>query len=245
MRLHRFFVSEIIGDKKDITVTSSGLVNQIQNVFRLKVNDSIIIFDGSGYDYECNILNISKTNIVLKISKARESHYMPKNSIYLFVGVVKKDTFEWVVEKATELGVTNIIPIIAERSEKKSLNEDRLKKISIEASEQSGRGSIPVIEKIMKLEDAIVSLKNRSLNQSEIKKEIEIIAFHTEGKFFRDENINKNIATAIFIGPEGGWSSKEILMFHENNIDIFCLGNQILRSETAVIAALSRIMFEN
>src|SRR3989338_10115008 len=77
-------------------------------------------------------------------------------------GGVKKNPFEWIVEKATELGVTKIIPIMAERSEKKNLNEERLEKIAVEASEQSGRGTVPEIEVIISLEEAVQRLPRGS-----------------------------------------------------------------------------------
>lgn len=140
MRLHRFYISETVGDKNEITINSTEQVNQIRRVFRLKTGDSIVIFDRSGYDYECRIGSFWKGLLSLIVVSNSRSRYMPSRDIYLCVAVVKKDTFEWIVEKATELGVTDIIPIIAERSEKKSLNGERLKKIAIEASEQSGRG---------------------------------------------------------------------------------------------------------
>ena len=249
MRLHRFFVSENIGDKNEIAISSTELVNQIQHVFRLKKNDAVIIFDGSGFDFECIILNYLKDNILLKITKKIQSHYIPKKNIYLCAALVKKDTFEWIVEKATELGVTNIIPIMAERSEKKSLNEVRLKRIAIEASEQSGRGNVPIIDGIISLEEIL-----KRINTIIQKKEVYI--FHTEGEVFSkyfdakneqksEQKISNDKDIFILIGPEGGWSSKEIEMFHKNNFNTYCLGNQVLRSETAVIASLSQFVFTN
>jgi 16S rRNA (uracil1498-N3)-methyltransferase len=129
---------------------------------------------------------------------------------------------------------------MAERSEKKSLNEERLKKIAIEASEQSGRSDVPTIGQIMKLEDVILATSG-TVN-------LKRLVFHTEGLNFATYQLTNNAVktslVGIFIGPEGGWSEKEIELFHKNNMDIVCLGNQVLRSETAVIAALSRVVLE-
>lgn len=142
MRLHRFYVTESIGSKKEISIHSDELANQLSRVFRLKTGDRVVLFDGSGFDYECVISGfLAKSGagvpaagksdqkvVTFQIEKNTTSRFMPTREVILCAAVVKKDTFEWIVEKATELGVTKIIPVMAERSEKKNLNEDRLKK---------------------------------------------------------------------------------------------------------------------
>jgi 16S rRNA (uracil1498-N3)-methyltransferase len=234
MRLHRFFIEETVGAKTELKIHSAELVNQIRRVFRLKTGNSVIIFDGSGSDYTCRIEDFGKNDTTLAVSKAGKSRFMPTRDIYLCAAMVKKDTFEWIVEKATELGVTHIIPIIAERSEKKSLNEKRLQKIAVEASEQSGRGSVPVIQTIAGLKEVI-----ERFSQLKCAK----LAFHTDAETFNPQDIPRDIPIAIFIGPEGGWSIDEIDMFHNNEIQVVSLGPQVLRAETAVIAALSQVVF--
>ncbi len=232
MRLHRFYISESIGLQTEFSVNSAELVNQIRRVFRLKNEDSVIVFDGSGSDYVCRIENSDKDSITFAVVESSRSRSMPETNVVLCAAMVKKDTFEWIAEKATELGISKIIPIIAERSEKKSLNESRLKKIVIEASEQSGRGTIPLIDQSRTLADAVAWISERR---------IPAIAFHIEGapfdaSEFKHENEKQ---FEIFIGPEGGWSDDEIALFHTNNIPVRCLGTQVLRAETAVVAALS------
>ena len=243
MRLHRFYIAEKIGSQKDVSVNSAELANQIRKVFRLKTGDGVILFDGSGNDYTCTISDQIKDdkNIVnFHITGIVESRYMPardSRAVTLCAGIVKKDTFEWIVEKATELGVTKIIPIMADRSEKKNLNEDRLKKISIEASEQSGRGDAPTIHPIISFKH---SFEFRFHNK------ISAVAFHTEGESFSKvglaEKFKQSESLELFIGPEGGWSPEEIDLFHKNNIPVVCLGSQILRAETAVVASLALVM---
>ena len=237
MRLHRFYISEPIGLQKEITIHSVDLVNQIHRVFRLKTGDSVIVFDGSGSDYECTIAGFTKDSVTLDITTSERSPFMPARDVYLCAAVVKKDTFEWIVEKATELGATHIIPVMAERSEKKSLNEKRLQKIAVEASEQSGRGMIPTIQPILALKEAVESLKSTE--------DIELLAFHTDAEAFRRDSLSEHAPIGLFIGPEGGWSLDEIDLFHKNKIPVQCLGNQVLRAETAVIAALSQVVFDN
>src|SRR5665213_2273877 len=132
--------------------------------------------------------------------------------IWLASAVVKKDTFEWIAEKATELGVSHIVPIMAERSEKKSLNMERLEKIIIEASEQSGRGDVPKIHPIVALPESFQYIRGQD-------KDGQMIAFHTEGDFVQGLPLYKG-PTAVFIGPEGGWSEREIEAFHKEKIPV-------------------------
>jgi len=253
MRLHRFYVSQKIGEQKELTIDSVELVSQVRRVFRLKAGDSIILFDGSGKDYVCTIDNYSEQSIMdsdssirLRVTDTVPSRFTPNHKLYLCAAVVKKDTFEWIVEKATELGVTDIIPIMAERSEKKSLNEGRLLKIATEASEQSGRGATPMMHPIMGPGDAVQFLKGKGMGKEEGK--IDMIAFHTEGDKLgkkRMSDILPNVPLAVFIGPEGGWSPAELEMFHKEGIAVRCLGPQVLRAETAVVASLSLVVFAN
>lgn len=237
MRLHRFYYPELIGNKSEITINSLEITKQIRRVFRLKTGDLIIIFDGSGFDYVCKIDNFTEDTIRLSINEKNSSRYILEKDIILCVAIVKKDTFEWIVKKATELGVTNIVPIISERSEKKSLNIERLKKISTEASEQSGRGSVPTIKSIVSLVEAVNTYTGQYGGQTSV------YAFHTDGNTLPRSDLGSNSKIVIFIGPEGGWSTSEIELFHKNKIPIHCLGKQILRTETAVIAILSKFVF--
>lgn len=237
MRLHRFYLQEKVGDKSNLTIKSIDIVNQISRVFRLKKSDKVIIFDGSGKDYECEIIDLNRNFVDLKVGEGNHSRFMPKHKVYLYQAIIKKDKFEWIVEKATELGVTDIVPVLAERSEKKSLNIERLNKIVIEASEQSGRGDVPSVNPIINLSTLDLS-KDRSGKA---------LVFHTEGGMFSFESNSESESDktiSVFIGPEGGWSPNEIEMFHNLKIPIYSLGKQVLRSETATIVALSKFLTE-
>ena len=130
------------------------------------------------------------------------------------------------LEKGTELGVSYFHPIISERSEKKNINFERAGKIIKEASEQSGRGSLPSIEELIDFKD---SLDNNFPS----------IAFHPAGDKFNKDDFEKEKVVGIFIGPEGGWSDRELEMFKEKEIKILSLGAQILKAETAAIAVSS------
>lgn len=245
MRLHRFYVSHNFNLNEATTIDSPDLVHQLRRVFRLGVGDRVIFFTGTGIDFECKIYGFGEEN---KIGGARRdasvhvtpvsqnaSAFFPAREIILYASLVKKDTFEWIVQKATELGVTKIVPILAERSEKKDINVDRLQKIVVEASEQCGRGDVPRVHIVHTMYDIFSSVEISFA---------ENLVFHTSAAQIDRANLSKkNKPVNVFIGPEGGWSEKEIEMFHKAGATVVSLGPQILRAETAAVAALSLVIF--
>jgi 16S rRNA (uracil1498-N3)-methyltransferase len=176
------------------------------------------------------IESYENNSVLLSIIESAQNKVLPVRETYLFVSIVKKDNFEWIAEKATELGVSHIIPIISERTEKKDINIDRIKKIIIEASEQSGRGTIPILSEVIDLNTALT-------NYGHIKS----IVWDPLATKFSTQDIGSSIGA--YIGPEGGWSSKELELFKQHSLMIRSLGPQVLRSETAVIAVISRLVF--
>lgn len=230
MKLHRFFIEEKIEDRDKLIITYKPLINQIKNVFRFTKGDKLIIFDNSGYDFLFQIDECERENVSLGLIGKDKNNVLPKREIYLFASLVKKDNFEWIAQKATELGVSHIIPIFSERSEKKNLNTERIKKIIIEASEQSGRGMLPILCPITELKSALndyTQIKSISWDPSAIK-------------FVSQDIVD---CVGVYIGPEGGWSSKELELFNEYKVNVRSLGPQVLRSETAVVAIISQLVF--
>ena len=126
--------------------------------------------------------------------------------------------------------MTHIVPILAERSEKKSLNMERLASIVTEASEQSGRGTVPQIEPICTLGDCIQLMQKRG---------VVTCAFDIEAPLFSRSCIDSTVSLGLFIGPEGGWSPHEVELFHRTSVPVYSLGTQVLRAETAAVATLS------
>lgn len=229
MRLHRFFIEQEIPESGEIAVADKDLIHQWGKVFRFKADDSVIIFDGTGFDYVSEIVLLNKNESVLKVVEKIPNENIPKKEIHLFQSIIKKDNFEWVIEKGTELGVSYFHPIISERSEKKNINFERARKIIKEASEQSGRGNLPVLNELIDLEGALDN-------------DFSSVAFHPTGDKFYISNFEKEKTIGIFIGPEGGWSDKELKLFKEKGVKILSLGPQILRAETAAIA-ISSLLF--
>ena len=157
MRLHRFFIHTPITEN-NFDIADKDLVHQWKSVFRYNVGSQVILFDGTGTDHLCmisSLRNLGATVGVLKKHETEDIHH--RKNIWLCVALTKKDNFDLVVQKATELGVSNIAPIVCEHSEKRKLNIERMNKIAIEAVEQSGRGDIPVVHEPMTLAEIFPS----------------------------------------------------------------------------------------
>ena len=207
----------------------------VVNVMRLKRGSIINFFNIEG-EWESEIVFCEKERVEVKfLKKIKESQ--KKNKIELAICLVKKNPMEIILQKATELGVSKIIPIISERTEVKELNYDRAKKITIEATEQSNQMLPPEILDAIKLKDFLKNLKD------------------TTKLLFADVNSNDNLSVeklknfeslCILIGPEGDFSPSErqfILSFSQ--VVPFTISKNILRSDTAVISAISLVNFIN
>lgn len=232
MRLHRFYVSTpISGDTFDIS--DRDLIAQWRTVFRYNVGSQVILFDGTGVDYLVMITSLRNLGATVEVIEKKKNKSIPKLNLTLCVGIIKKDNFELVVQKATELGVAHVIPVLCERSEKKNINIERLKKIVIESSEQAGRGDLAVIHEISLLSDL---LQDATMPKDKI-------VLHPDGQYIGDMLQAKTLNDlAVFVGPEGGFSDREIKEFAEHSIPSVSLGSQILRAETASIAVSSLLL---
>ncbi len=230
MRLHRFYTKEDLAKGKDIRIESSELLHQWTKVFRLTSSDRVVLFNGNGKEFEGYFKILSRNEAVIAIDKENKVKKEENIELHIFQGIIKKDNFELVVEKCTELGVSVIHPILAERSEKKDLNMERLRKIATEASEQSGRVELPEIFEPEDLETAVESFDG------------EIFALDFDAPNFSSEKFGAKVG--ILIGPEGGWTENERDFFEHKKIKSFSLGSQILRAETAAIAVSSVILIK-
>jgi 16S rRNA (uracil1498-N3)-methyltransferase len=235
MRLHRFFIEERIEDKKRITVFEKELVHQWKNVFRLKEGNEVILLDNSGFEYFAVITSLKKDEAELEIVNVEKNTDIPLIKIHLFLALIKKERFEWALEKGTEIGISSFTPIITDRIKSKNINLglERGKKIMKEAAEQSGRGLLPNFSLTLELEKVL------SENGSNF------IAFDPSGEKFTKEKIKVPGEVGVLIGPEGGWSEKELELFREKNIPIYKLGGQILRAETAAMTVSAILLLNN
>ncbi|MEI6480515.1 MAG: RsmE family RNA methyltransferase [bacterium] len=230
MKLQRFFVEEKLSLGKEITIKDVDFVHQVLKVFRKRTGDQIVLLDNSGFEFLSTITVLGKKELTVLIEEESEVENKPKIEVTLFASLIKKDKFEWVLEKCTELGVSHFVPVISERSEKKDLNIDRAQKILKEASEQSERGVMPTICEPLSLSEALYGV------------DFTVLVFHLLGEKFDAEKTTDVSRIGILVGPEGGWGEKDLEIFKKNNIQLVTLGSQVLRAETASIAAASKIL---
>ena len=203
----------------------------LNKVMRVKENESFSLFNNKG-EWEAKILRISKGLVEFEIIKQLRQKENMKD-LWLAFSPIKSNYQNFMIQKATELGVTKFLPIIFERTIVRSINIERLKKIAIEASEQSNRINIPLIEKTQNLENFLnsnlVDLIFTDLNS-------------TNKKIDKSKLTSK--PTCIIVGPEGDFSELErekILTF--KGVQAVKINENILRSETAVISAISIVNY--
>ncbi len=242
MRLHRF-IGEYNLNKDTLEITDLNFIKQIKSVLRLEIGDFLILCDGLGTEAKVEIIEINKREIKIKVlEKIEKENNLKKVSLYL--AILKKENFELAVEKAVEVGVSEIIPVITTRTVKTGLNIERLNKIIREASEQSGRVYLPKLSPIMKFEDAIEDGKKNEENifftLSVATDGVDIVDIKEPPRGSKT-SARKNSAS-IFIGPEGGFTEEENTFAKENNYEIISLGDLTLRAETAAIVATYKVI---
>ena len=244
----KFFVkTEDINENKEIRLIGDN-VNHIKNVLRKKIDDKIIICNtDTSVNYKCLIEKIEEDKIICKIINTLESKSESDVNITIFQGLPKSDKMELIIQKATELGVKNIIPVITKRTVVKLKEKDkknkliRWQKIAEVAAKQSGRDIIPTIGNIIEISnikyedyDKILVLYENE-EKTSIRKEIEILKANNKEKL--------NIG--ILIGPEGGFEQKEIEKIKTiENVSIVTLGKRILRTETVALVVSGILMYE-
>lgn len=230
MRLHRFYVKQPLGEELVVDQSEEHfkeLLHQWSLVFRFKPGSELFLFCSDGYDYRYRFEEISKRSCLLTFLDKVKNHTQ-SNEVVLFMALVKKDTFETVVRHATELGVTKIVPVLSARSEKKSLNFERLEKIAVEATEQSGRGQVPTILPIATYAEALLSAT-----------EYRNVFF----SLFGEKSFKKNEKpTAVWIGPEGGWTEEEELLAKNAHFEALKLTETVLKADTASVAGLACVL---
>ena len=226
-KLHRFLIKEIPRGEQ-VHINDTAIVHLMNHVLKLAVGEQCIVFADGSNDYVGTIDEIHKHAVTLAINGTTPKKQIPKK-IIACVSITKRDSFELVVQKLTELGVHTIIPIISDRTVKQSLRLDRLQKISDEALEQSGGSTRVHITEPQPLEETLEQLKA-----------IPLYCFDMDGGKYT-HTLDTEIA--FYVGPEGGWSDSEKALFKQHNTLTISLGGTILRAETATIVALHTLLW--
>lgn len=225
--LPRLFVDQPLGDGQAVLLQDKA-AHYLANVLRLGEGAELLLFDGQSGEWQASIEAAHKKKLVLRISaRTRPPETLPE--LTLAFAPVKRAPLEWLVEKATELGVARLQPVITHRTVVERLNPERLLAIAIEAAEQCGRTRLPELLAPLKL-DVLLSAPPGAI-------------------LFADETGGAPLASAarpgpatILIGPEGGFTPEERGRILEAGAAGVGLGPRILRAETAALAAVSLYM---
>ena len=222
--------------KESLSLNLTAKLNKSQShyvnkVMRIKVGEVFSLFNSSG-EWESKILTISKSIVEFNITKQLRQKENEKE-LWLAFSPIKSNYFNFMIQKATELGVTKFLPIIFDRTIVRKINKERLEKVIIEAAEQSNRINVPSIENPQ-------SLKSFLNNE---KMDLIFTDLNSENKKLDFNKLTHN-PTCVIIGPEGDFSEEEREEIHAfKGVQPIKINENILRSETAVISALSIVNY--
>ena len=215
------------------SLLSKEHTHYVANVMRMKRGSNINFFNKEG-EWLSEIIFLERDRVEVKfLNKIKESSKL--SNIELAICLVKKNPMETILQKATELGVSRITPIISERTEVKELNYERAQKIVIESTEQSNQLNPPELSKVIKLKDFLEKLDDRS---------IFLFADVNSQNDLQKNDLKGDTLKTILIGPEGDFSpSEREFILSKANTTSFSISKNILRSDTAVISAISLVNF--
>lgn len=239
--MHHFFVPPhwIHGST---VLLGEPVVHQLRNVLRMRPGAVIVVLDNEGWAYEIELTGIEKNQAAGQVIERRPAAGEPAIEVTLYQCLLKKDNFEWVLQKGTEVGVNRFVPVIAqrtimaEREQVKPAKRTRWERIITEAAEQSRRGRLPVLENPVLFEQALVDAAKSDLALIPWEKEPDRTL-----RAVRDAAVAH---VAILIGPEGGFADDEIALARQHGVIPVTLGPRILRAETAAIAAALLVLYE-
>ncbi|HRH31856.1 MAG TPA: RsmE family RNA methyltransferase [bacterium] len=233
MRTARFFVPAewIAKSAEAFCIPAGALHKQITTVLRMKVADPISLMVGDGEELEGHITEITKSAVMGVIASSKVSKpVLPE--ITVCAAMTKRDTFEWTLQKCTELGAVKFIPLLTDRVIKRPKDTPkRWLEIVKEAAEQSGRTTLPTLTEPLKLGEAMAYTEKCTR-----------IFFHETGGA-KLPKLHASSCIALFVGPEGGFTDQELALAHSAKAHIVTLGNLVLRAETAAIVGTTLLRF--
>ena len=216
---------------------AESAANHVGRVLRMKVGESLILFNGEGGAFQGKVAAVSKKQVQVELEKRLEGDAESPLVIELGQTLSRGERMDYAIQKATEMGVTSITPLFSERCEVK-LNAERQEKqrrrmqqIAISSCEQCGRNIVPVINPPVKLQDWLES-RETALNF--------VLHHRTEKKL---DGYDKPASVSLLIGPEGGLTAEEIAQAEAKAFKPLALGPRVLRTETAPVAAVSLMQF--
>lgn len=241
----QFFIKSKNIDNKNLFLDDKSVIKHIKDVLRSKTGDEILFIDENEILYTTKLLELSKNLLKAEILYKEKSIRSLKTDITLVQSILKSQAQDFVIQKATELGVKQILPVISkytvvkiENGKDSAKKIEKWQKIAFESCKQCERSKAPEILPLKSLKDALEMDFDIKIACVERNADISL------KDFLRKTPCRKGQKIAVFIGPEGGWNDEEIELFTQNNIAKISLGNMILRAETAAITALSGVIYE-
>lgn len=236
MRIPRIFTDQALSCGTDVQLEEQAS-NHLAKVLRMQEGRELVLFNGQGGQYLSTISSIKKKAVIATLNSFDECSHQSPLKTELGISISKGDRMEWLVQKATELGIHTITPLHTENSQLKLNPERMLKKqqqwqqIAVSACEQSGRNIIPKVNTIQSLHEWLPT----------IKAEKKLVLHHRSDTTLSGD---KPESVALLIGPEGGLSADEIAYAQQHDFQALTLGPRILRTETAPLTALSILQFQ-
>lgn len=244
--MYKFFVTNNQINNDIINIEDDD-VNHIKNVLRLKTNEEIEICDiNTSINYLCKIIELDNKFVKCKIINLLQANSEPDVYLHIFQGIPKSDKMELIIQKTTEIGVSELTPLIMSRcvtkfddksADKKIL---RWQKIAEVAAKQSKRDMVPKINFPINIKNIYEKIENYDIVLVAYENEEKLCIKQVLGETLKKEKMK----IAVVIGPEGGIDEKEIQQLNKLNAKIITLGKRILRTETAPIVLASIIMYE-
>jgi 16S rRNA (uracil1498-N3)-methyltransferase len=245
-----------------LSVTDNRIVldgekaHYLSTVLRCKEGDELTIFDGKGNCFTTVIARADKREVIADVLSHLPCDLESPVHIILVQGLLKGEKMDWVIQKTTELGVREIIPVITERSQvRETRKAARWRKIAEEASRQSGRSVVPTVHEPVELKEFLRRSEFGRHGEAETRRHGEIkgcIFWEDRGTSFNE--VVKKISVSpghpftvspihLLIGPEGGFTHGEVALAEEKSFQVVSLGKRILRAETAALAAVTLVQF--
>jgi len=231
MKIHRFYVGDIADRHGRLELTEKLWINypelaaQMLRVLRLHQGEHIVLFDGKGTERMYEIREVEKEALFL-VHTTDMVPMSPGRKLHLAWSLLKRDNNELIIQKATELGVRVLLPFVSDRTIKTGFDVSRMRRMAIEAVEQSGRHFLPDIHEPQSMEQLI----------DEYKQSMPVMVADMNGTPLTDmHTLDKGIL--VLIGPEGGWSDEERTFFEDSQLSNIRLSDSVLRAETAAITA--------
>lgn len=245
--LHRFFVPPDWLEEDRVTIVGS-LVHQIRNVLRLGPGDHIVVLDNSGWEREVEITRVGKEHVSGRVVDKRLASGEPRTQITLYQSVLKGRRFEFVLQKGTELGIVEFVPLISDRCLIASLDDvdkkgERWQRIILEAAEQSRRGRLPCLRPAMFFHSACENARQGGLSLIPWEEARDVEGITSLRSVLRGAG-QPPFSVNIFVGPEGGFTPGEIELARQYGLIPISLGPRILRAETAGLVAAAAILYE-